>query len=346
MEKKFSAIQALRFLAAALVIIDHALSDVAKNWPHGEKVVEFAYTLGGTGVVVFFGISGFIMVHTQYESFGSQHSARNFFFRRIIRILPIYSIATFLQFANKFNSSSEYTISKLLESLLFIPYINNGGEYHPVLAQGWTLNYEMFFYIIFSVSLLIDRTKGMAGAIALLFVLSIVKDDGKHEILSFYENSILLYFIAGMIVAVVHRSITTRTHSFWMTITASALLIAASATLKPSASPLSYLIGSLAMVFCCVQLCAMHSTITPNPIESVAERLGDASYSTYLFHTFVLGALKFFSSRIHDHQILLAALFVAFCVVAANATGLLALLGVERPISRRLNVRAHRPSPA
>ncbi len=48
-------------------------------------------------------------------------------------------------------------------SYLFVPVLRDGGELRPVLGQGWTLEYEMFFYALFAISMLLPRRVGLAG---------------------------------------------------------------------------------------------------------------------------------------------------------------------------------------
>jgi peptidoglycan/LPS O-acetylase OafA/YrhL len=51
---------------------------------------------GAIGVDLFFVISGFIMVYTTWDDFGAPGSSIRFFARRLIRIAPLYWIATAL----------------------------------------------------------------------------------------------------------------------------------------------------------------------------------------------------------------------------------------------------------
>ncbi len=49
--------------------------------------------------------------------------------------------------------------SALLASLLFIPRFSDwpSDTIWPVLYVGWTLQYEMFFYVLFSLGLLVRQ---------------------------------------------------------------------------------------------------------------------------------------------------------------------------------------------
>ncbi len=65
--------------------------------------------------------------------------------------------------------------------------------------------------------------------------------------------------------------------------------------------------------------------------EAMAERFGDASYSVYLFHTFILSALL--RLKVQDIN---PVLFVVAALVAANAFGLFTYALVEKPILKTL----------
>jgi peptidoglycan/LPS O-acetylase OafA/YrhL len=89
-------------------------------------------------------------------------------------------------------------------SLFFIPMINpNSGLPQPVVEPGWTLNYEMFFYRLFAVSLTAPekwRFWLTASTLAILASLSIFSFDAAFA--RFYTNPILLEFLFGMAIAV------------------------------------------------------------------------------------------------------------------------------------------------
>src|ERR1700743_3794055 len=90
---KFCFLQALRAIAAWMVIADHALLAVTRGDP-SSSVTSLAWALGDGGVYIFFVISGFIMVHISWNDFGQPGAAQRFMRRRIVRIVPLYWLAT------------------------------------------------------------------------------------------------------------------------------------------------------------------------------------------------------------------------------------------------------------
>ncbi len=385
--KKYHGIQILRCIAASLVVVEHASNNVIRHWTNAPVMPAY----GEVGVYLFFGISGFIMLSTQANERADIVQAVNFFIRRLLRVLPIYVFATSLQFINKFRYGPDYNFLNYLKSLLFIPYIGDGGNFRPILGQGWTLNYEMFFYFVFAISLLFSRMRRLTLCVLVFGALSLLQDSAQHwpEVLAFYANRIMLFFLCGMLVALVLPHLA---KFLWFVQLPISLLYFACATLIVGGllatyqlSPSEVFCYYLVMVFACVLLAAqiMHSTpswglrntlasgvdVAPRNAamlgQSEARRrkrclrsklfevpswssqlftsLGDASYSTYLFHGFLLGALKFISQRIGPERPIWMLMFLLLCVVLANLIGLFAYRFLEQPIAKRLKDIRWRP---
>lgn len=103
------------------------------------------------GVDLFFVISGFIMWWT---TSGIEITPGRFMLKRVHRIVPLYWAVTgfyvvVLLVAPRFMQTGALDPAHAIASFLFIPW------QHPVLAPayplvtpGWTLNYEMFFYVV------------------------------------------------------------------------------------------------------------------------------------------------------------------------------------------------------
>ena len=300
-------------------------------------LIEF----GGVGVIVFFGISGFIMVHTQFQHFGSIKSSSDFLLRRLIRIVPLYAIATSLQYANKMNIGGAYNIGNYAKSLLFIPYLDDSGAFRPVLSQGWTLNYEMFFYLIFGLTLMLPAASGLLLSTCFFAALVLLNPllGNDHTLAGFYTNQILLYFVCGMIAAVIRRiylvEIRRASTTGWLVVLVMALLAAGRSVLPD----LLYIPLSVVCVFLCVYLCSVLKYEKEGPFQKIFENLGNASYSTYLFHGFALGASKFLSNRIDGSSYFVVFAFICYAVVVANAAGFLVYSLVETPLVRQFNLR-------
>src|SRR5271168_3562280 len=92
------SLDGLRFLAIALVILEHGFARFRPTAPAG-SLSWFVAGRGGDGVQIFFVISGFLITSLllrEHEKYG-QVSLRNFYIRRTFRILPpIYVYLLFI----------------------------------------------------------------------------------------------------------------------------------------------------------------------------------------------------------------------------------------------------------
>jgi peptidoglycan/LPS O-acetylase OafA/YrhL len=135
-----------------------------------------AWSLGWIGVGTFFVISGLIMIRSAFGDFGSQQKAGRFIFRRLIRVVPLYWLATLPFAAAAIARGEEVTLSMVVRSLLFIPYVALSSEaVRPIVAQGWTLNFEMLFYAVFAVALLFRRRLEIAILIGFFPIVIVIR---------------------------------------------------------------------------------------------------------------------------------------------------------------------------
>ena len=159
---KLPNIQILRACAALMIVVFHCGIETGRlsALVGGHKL--FDEGPWGSGVPLFFAISGFIMVVTSARAFGSLSAAIDFMRRRLIRIVPLYWLVTTFALVGILVVPS---LSKappgdplyIVASYLFWPYVRLTGDIRPLATPGWTLNLEMLFYVVFAVSLLFRR---------------------------------------------------------------------------------------------------------------------------------------------------------------------------------------------
>jgi exopolysaccharide production protein ExoZ len=150
----FRGLQALRGIAAFLVVITHSGFYVSERLRPGFKY----WTRGTSGVDLFFVLSGFVMIYSSVKLFSDPNGWRVFAERRIVRIVPVYWLATTVKLVALLAGSSyilhsQLSVLKEIASYLFLPTRNLDGEIRPLLGVGWTLNFEMFFYALFTFAL-------------------------------------------------------------------------------------------------------------------------------------------------------------------------------------------------
>ena len=265
--RHFQSIHYLRAAAATMVVVFHIFSNV----PFMHSGLQHAFWLRG-GVDLFFVISGFVMVQS---TIGRKITPAQFIGQRALRIIPMYWVATF---AVMMQIEGEWLFK--LKSMLFIPAVNpESGMMQPVLEPGWTLNYEMFFYAVFAVSLFLKeslRLPAIACMFALLvFVGGIAENSQSVE---FYTRPLVIEFVLGMAIA---------RYRFRVPVIAVPIAMAVMFLLQSEGVDRLYSLGLPAALIVAGAL----SYEDRVPQWRWADFLGSASYSIYLFHLLALGFL-------------------------------------------------------
>lgn len=318
--KSLETIQALRAFAALAVVMDH---------------IPFV-SVGGFGVDVFFIISGFIVCYITRED------TEHFMLKRIFRIVPLYWGATLLVFLvallkPALLQSTSANFGELLKSLFFIPYTRENGLDQPILFLGWSLNFEMFFYVIFGACLAASRRRApllCAGAMLLLY--GIGQSLPLPMPLRFWLGTNVLEFIGG--IAIFHLfwnapkiiQAPPRLVNFAVMAVAFAAMIAA--TLQSRGEQHNVLLfGALALFLVAATLGLEGRTSIPAFIVVI----GDASYSLYLLHPYLLRMVQKFVDPMQQPS-LRAMIGAAIFIAAALGVAWLSFRLVERPSNHLL----------
>ena len=93
---KLTHIQLLRALSGFIVVVSHVGWGFADHVGPGLGLELGANLPGNAAIMVFFLISGYIMVASSGPLFGDPQARRIFWVRRIIRAMPPYWIATII----------------------------------------------------------------------------------------------------------------------------------------------------------------------------------------------------------------------------------------------------------
>lgn len=331
---QYTGVQSLRFIAAVLVVISHATLAVVERL----NITDFPiWRNGGVGVSIFFVISGFVMVISSQKLLTKVDGAKIFIKKRLIRIVPMYWLATTAKLfavllipAATLHSS--YDFWHVFSSYFFLPFKNVEGLIKPLHAVGWTLTYEMFFYGLFG--LLIFLRKPPVLYISVIFCsligLGMFVDLKDWTALFFYSQIITLQFVMGMFLGIlclrnfkVHPMISlafivfglvkviTQTYgednSIWEGFLnwglPSALIVAGAAFLEPSFKKFA---------------------------PTLLLRLGDGSYSLYLFHPFIVPGFAALLSKFGLQSPLIAIItLLSLSVVICQ----LIYVKIEKPIT-------------
>jgi exopolysaccharide production protein ExoZ len=317
--KTLYGIQYLRASAALAVVVFHA----------AEKSGEH-FAIGAAGVDVFFVISGFIMwVISERRPMTPQ----GFLLDRIRRIAPSYWLVTAVMILGAVAGlfpNLQLTGAHVLASLFFVPMISpSNGEIWPVLVQGWTLNFEIFFYVLFAGALFLPRHRRLiflSAAFGGFFLIGLIVQPASPA-LHTYTRPIILEFLGGVFLA-----------ELWLRrwIAGTSLGLACiGASLSGFAA--IFLIGAdfdeaicgplaMALVYGMVSLEA-DGSFGRVPVLTY---LGDASYSIYLWHTLAISVIVKAAGVVGLSTA--ATVFVA--VIGGTILGVAAYELVEKPLRK------------
>ena len=346
-----SSLQYLRGVAALAVVYFHAVVQVEQV----ANIRELPMS-GSFGVDIFFVLSGFVMWWTTRDR---KVGIGDFLVKRLIRIAPLYWVLTIFAamvalFFGDLLRSTKFDLPHLGFSLLFLPYWNpavaatNAEILTPVIVPGWTLNTEMMFYAVFACALAVRQTlRPLFVAVLLALVYVSAKTWLSGTTAAFYGTDRLAEFLAGIVLACTIRRIPRLSPGIWAVAGLGAFAMLFWMDLeRPSVSQFIVL-GIPAVILLCAALQIEISGHLPDlPKLSL---LGDASYSIYLSHIFVIAG-----TRVAAHVVGLdlgmanGAVFVLLALVVSSVAGIVVHRTIELPLLKGMNrlLRGGRKPPA
>lgn len=345
MNNKVEGIHYLRAIAAILVVIFHLKLSLPE--------AAFSFTFGYAGVDIFFVISGFVMAHsTRNLHLGATlllkiKSALEFMRRRALRIVPLYYIG--LMVASRKDLLDGVISLNLIKDLIFFPHQH--ATYidilRPTLIQGWTLNYEMFFYGLFALSILFGalRKYVLVGILVTLTVIGFYVHksqetfyywNNKSIFSFFYTDTLIIEFALGMLAQQLFVKFKDNhlSHSALVVVTVmSSLSLMSNAHHEYGYRGITLGIPAFLIVlsvsFACIGV-----------KNKTLDLLGDASYAIYLFHFFAFGALTPLRLYVHQHMqdkptVVIGMLILIYFVFAVGS-GILIHLWIEKPLLSKI----------
>lgn len=299
---RLEAIDCLRGIAAIAVMMSHALVNITE--PAQSSVAQFLFLSGGSGVDLFFQISGFILVVSTLDFDRSKVYIAKFVWKRALRIWPAYIAATLLFMSVGYGLSvflDPASQDRIARSLLFQPLnFNDPAPFYgySALSVGWTLNYEIYFYLTAAVSMLFGTWRWAALSAWFAVTLAAIPlslgggfsfaSTARFDVsgyLNLMTNPILWNFVAGILVGLFYTSYVRRmpramlrTLVFFAALLTIALLVFRVRT----GHGLTYY--GLGYFFIMLTVAAAMKAQALTQCPKVLVWLGTISYSIYLVH--------------------------------------------------------------
>jgi exopolysaccharide production protein ExoZ len=326
-QPKLELLQVVRAIAALAVVFYHT---------------GYQPDYGAYGVWVFFVLSGVIMGMLME----SEKSASQFILRRMVRIVPLYWIITTLTafitwFAPNIRvSGNAGGVKEYLFSLFFIPFRDLNGNILPMLSLGWTLNYEIAFYLTCAANLFLTQ-KWPHRITALLVVLWwCLAHLSPTDIGFFYASPIVFLFILGLGLWSLSQRINFRAGSYFCMglIPLASIVLAYLEWLGNRQRGSTYTVaGKISLTVFIVWLgivCEPAFQRLKDAIRRPLIVVGDASYAIYLTHIFVI---RLFNLTLPNLGLSREGLPLAFiCLIFSTLVGIVVHRYIDTPIQKKL----------
>ena len=346
--KKLQNIQALRGVAVLAVVLFHLLT-VEEKYGGSKTILSSLFQFGMFGVDLFFVISGFVMISVTRGKFQCHKEALKFIYHRVVRIYPTYWVYSFLVLGvflikPSWVNSSQGNQVDILASFLLFP-----SQTLPLVMVGWTLIHEMYFYLVFSLVLMLVPERKILPTILLwgivvvflnLFLIS------NNPVMKIITHPLTLEFIGGCYLAIIYyeKNINIKTQTllvsaffvFLVSLCVFQYYQNVTGEIEPQGWWRALIFGIPAMI---LVYCFTNAERSGYTIHSSLVRVGDASYSIYLSHILTLNVVGrvwsiFSTDEVYDNIIMIPVIFIL-----TVTAGFISYIIVEKPllnISRRV----------
>jgi len=162
---KLAGLQVLRGVAALLVMWCHLKYNLGVPATSVSKTPLLSPELGAIGADIFFVISGFVIAMTAAKL---GDNWRLFLVNRLARIVPLYFALSTCLFAwasvmaTLHGFPVDVNFRQIFNTYAFIPLFDTANFTHPWIENGWTLSFELWFYLAFGcfIKIFNGRTAG------------------------------------------------------------------------------------------------------------------------------------------------------------------------------------------
>jgi len=298
-----------------------------------------AAAMGYSGVEFFFALSGFLMAYVHAGDWGRPERAGIYFRKRIARIYPAYWVIVVPLILASFVLSGVGpdvmpAAAEIVGNLLLVP-----SAKEPILTVAWTLQYEMVFYLIFTLTILLGRVGlillGVWGAACLVNLSTGVSDMPFSFILSAYN----LIFLMGIVSALVFRRVGASVA--WAMLGAGLLLFFA-VGLAEALAEIVYDSGVRTVLY------GVGATLTMTGLAALEyggcircparlKAIGDASYMLYLVHMPAFAVAAIVIGRLGLGAILPPWAMAVLLLTGVTVGSIVLHLWIEKPLVRLAN---------
>ena len=282
-----NSLQIFRGIAALMVVVHHAVGSLKYYHNINNSFLEGIGTFGKFGVDFFFILSGFIISYSVYYKYNDPGSFKNYLKNRIIRIyIPYLPIGIFMYLLYSYfpgfsNGSREIS---LLTSLTLFP------DGNPALSVAWTLTFELFFYLVFSISFYSKKVWNyfivfwtiliLTFNYTSLATLSINSNPVFNVVKSTYNIEFILGYLLSLLI-IYQIKINTKNITFVLLFLSTIIIGIKFTSNNHTIFYMNYLFSGIAFIILYLVINNYKQKINNT---SILMSIGNASYSIYLIH--------------------------------------------------------------
>ena len=360
------ALDGVRGVAVLLVMAGHTWRAQSTRLP--DRAAGSLVTVGWSGVELFFVLSGFLITGILLDSRGGARYFRNFYLRRVLRILPLYYALLAATFVGA--ALLPHLIGRLLgtangQHLWYLLHLSNfamagHGQFAPApLGVTWSLAVEEQFYLVWPFVVLLLPTRWLLRLCLALLVASFL---WRLALLAAHMDAVTVYLltpsqlggiaIGGAVAIAVRSPAGLQPLLPWARlalVVGPALVLALGLAAMPGgfsfdpSKPLAVGPGMLVvqLLSAALVVAALSGTLVPRTVRLLEGRVlrafGRWSFAMYLFHTPLILVLFALSQRVGWPSVLGSMLpaqlvFTGVCVAATTALAALSWRFFEQPI--------------
>jgi peptidoglycan/LPS O-acetylase OafA/YrhL len=310
--QKLPNLNPLRFFLASIVILFH-VPQLSKNQGLASYNDLPIFQRGSEAVYMFFVLSGFLIIRLIYQAKQeNRFSIKNFYMRRVLRILPLYYLIVVFGFLfyNLFLPAvgMEYPrnydfLTGILMTTFFLPNVFISYEPGGILEILWSIGIEEQFYLMIAPLLFFLNKKHILKVLIVLVVtyFAIFNLDSL-EVLRKYRF-VYFFMLSGGIIAILEEKgylgLLKKSKFFSIIVIVITFIIFFTDWLHSEDTFLYYFRTLLSFTFFIYVLA--HANFGVIIKNKALDYLGTISYGMYMYHAIALNIVVFIFVKIDNH---------------------------------------------